>query len=79
MREFTRRVALSLPLAGTLLAKTAGHAAAQAADTEWRNYGGDLASTRYVPLDQINADNFSKMELAWRFTPDMLGAPGICL
>ena len=22
---------------------------------EWRTYGGDLASTRYAPLDQINA------------------------
>ena len=23
---------------------------------EWRNYGGDLGSTRYAPLDQINAE-----------------------
>ena len=37
---------------------------------EWRNYGGDLASTRYAPLDQISADNFSKLELAWRFKTD---------
>ena len=22
---------------------------------EWRTYGGDLGSTRYAPLDQINA------------------------
>src|SRR5438132_11248590 len=40
---------------------------------EWRNYGGDLGSTRYAPLDQINADNFSKMEIAWRFKTDSLG------
>jgi quinoprotein glucose dehydrogenase len=40
---------------------------------EWRNYGGDLASTRYAPLDQISADNFSKLELAWRFKTDSLG------
>ena len=25
---------------------------------EWPTYGGDLASTRYSPLDQINATNF---------------------
>jgi len=73
MREFTRRMALSLPLAGTLLAKVGTRAQAQQADTEWRNYGGDLASTRYVPLDQIGADNFNKLEVAWRFKPDMLG------
>lgn len=41
---------------------------------EWRNYGGDQGSTRYAPLDQINADNFSKLEIAWRFKTDSLGA-----
>jgi quinoprotein glucose dehydrogenase len=40
---------------------------------EWRTYGGDLASTRYSPLDQINAGNFSKLEVAWRFRTDSLG------
>ncbi len=40
---------------------------------EWRNYGGDLASTRYAPLDQINAENFGKLEFAWRFKTDSLG------
>lgn len=40
---------------------------------EWRTYGGDLGSTRYAPLDQINADNFSKLQIAWRFKTDALG------
>ena len=40
---------------------------------EWRTYGGDLASTRYSPLDQINADNFNKLAVAWRFKTDSLG------
>ena len=40
---------------------------------EWRTYGGDLASTRYSPLDQINASNFNKLEVAWRFKTDNLG------
>jgi quinoprotein glucose dehydrogenase len=40
---------------------------------EWPTYGGDLASTRYAPLDQINADNFGKLEIAWRFKTDSLG------
>ena len=40
---------------------------------EWRTYGGDLRNTRYAPLDQINKDNFSKLEVAWRFKTDALG------
>jgi quinoprotein glucose dehydrogenase len=40
---------------------------------EWRTYGADLASTRYSPLDQINAGNFKNLEVAWRFKTDNLG------
>ena len=40
---------------------------------EWTTYGGDLASTRYSPLDQITKDNFGKLEVAWRFKTDALG------
>jgi quinoprotein glucose dehydrogenase len=40
---------------------------------EWRTYGGDLRSTRYSPLDQINATNFSKLQVAWRFKTENLG------
>ena len=40
---------------------------------EWRTYGGDLGSTRYVPHDQINAGNFSKLQVAWRFKTDVFG------
>jgi quinoprotein glucose dehydrogenase len=44
-----------------------------ATNGEWRSYGGDLGHTRYSPLDQINATNFSKLEVAWRFKTDSLG------
>src|SRR3984893_9727651 len=40
---------------------------------EWRTYGGDLASTRYAALDQINRDNFNRLEVAWRFKTDAFG------
>ena len=43
------------------------------ASGEWPTYGGDLANTRYSPLDQITADNFGKLEVAWRFKADNLG------
>jgi len=40
---------------------------------EWPHYTGDLTGARYSPLDQINADNFNKLEVAWRFKTDNLG------
>src|SRR5216683_614277 len=40
---------------------------------EWRSYGGDLRNHHYSALDQINASNFSKLEVAWRFKTDSLG------
>jgi len=45
----------------------------QTKDTEWPSYAADLAGTRYRPLDQISASNFSKLEVAWRFKTDSLG------
>jgi len=50
------------------------HAQSGAQNGEWRTYGGDLGSTRYAPLDQINASNFSKLQVAWRFKTEILGA-----
>ena len=40
---------------------------------EWPTYGGDLASTRYAPLDQISAANFNQLEIAWRVKTDLFG------
>jgi len=40
---------------------------------EWRTYGGDLASTRYAPLDQIDRNNFNQLQVAWRFRTDAFG------
>jgi glucose dehydrogenase len=44
-----------------------------AANGEWPSYGGDLGHTRYSGLSQINAQNFSELELAWSFKTDNLG------
>jgi quinoprotein glucose dehydrogenase len=62
-------------IAGLLTVGAVLPAAAQtgAAGGEWRTYGGDLGNTRYSPLDQINAGNFNKLEIAWRFKTDSLG------
>jgi quinoprotein glucose dehydrogenase len=40
---------------------------------EWPYYTADLKGTKYSPLDQINASNFGKLEVAWRFKTDHLG------
>ena len=45
---------------------------------EWPHYTADIKGSRYSPLDQINASNFNKLEVAWRFKTDNLGPrPGI--
>src|ERR1700730_8514880 len=40
---------------------------------EWPHYTADIKGNRYSPLDQINASNFSKLEIAWRYQTDNLG------
>src|SRR5688500_2563576 len=42
-------------------------------DGEWRSYNGRLDGSRYSPLDQIDATNFNRLEVAWRFKTDSLG------
>jgi quinoprotein glucose dehydrogenase len=37
---------------------------------EWRYWGGDAWSTRYSPLDQINATNFNNLQIAWQWKVD---------
>src|SRR5256712_2437341 len=59
---------LSLLLSSlSLLAQTG------AKNGEWRSYGADIGNTHYSPLDQINASNFNKLEVAWHFKTDNLG------
>ncbi len=72
------RAALALALAVVLPA--AGEAAGQEAEAEpatgeWRYIGGDAGHTRYSGLDQIDADNFEDLEVAWIWRGDNFG-PG---
>ncbi len=61
----------SSALLGLALASVAAVLAAQeqlrpgTSQGEWPSYGGDLASSRYSPLSQVNADNISRLRLAW--------------
>jgi quinoprotein glucose dehydrogenase len=69
------RCMTSTALAACLMmwASTPGTGQSGAKNGEWRNYGADLGNTHYSPLDQVNADNFYKMQVAWRFKTDNLG------
>ncbi len=40
---------------------------------QWLTYGGNLANQRYAPFDQINASNFNRLRLVWRFKTATLG------
>jgi glucose dehydrogenase len=42
-------------------------------DVEWAFYGGNLASQRYSPLDQIDASNAAQLKIAWRFNTGNYG------
>src|SRR5580658_404743 len=40
---------------------------------EWRVNGGDTGSTRYSPLDQINATNVKNLQVVWRWKAQNMG------
>jgi len=78
-RQYTDIVAYILsanrfhPGAGTM-GQPAGAATATAGrTTEWRYYGSDAASTKYSPLDQIDASNVSKLHIAWSWQAQNFG------
>jgi glucose dehydrogenase len=59
---------------GALPSKSKAQSGAQAATSpDWPTYAADLASTRYKAFDQIDASNFNKLEVAWRFKTDSYG------
>ena len=40
---------------------------------QWPTYAGNLDGWRYSPLAQITAENFDKLEVAWRLRTDNFG------
>ena len=71
----SKHIAACLTLSLALTAADQTHAQQGAPDGEWPTYGGDLGHTRYSALDQIDAENFNELELAWQFSTENLG-PG---
>jgi quinoprotein glucose dehydrogenase len=61
-------LALSVPLGSPAHAQADK---APASATGWLSYGGDKASSKYSPLDQISGDNFNRLRVAWTWrSPD---------
>ena len=51
---------------GLLLVAASALAQNGAVDGEWKSFAGDLGSTKYSALDQVNANNVGSLEIAWR-------------
>ena len=79
MRKMTKRAAPVLAAAALgavwMTVRTSGQAAGMPStkNGDWTHYTADVRGTKYSPLDQINAANFNKLEVAWRFKTDNLG------
>jgi quinoprotein glucose dehydrogenase len=54
-------------------AQYTGQGQPSTAKGEWPTNAGDIRGTRYSPLDQINAQNFNRLQVAWRFKTDAFG------
>ncbi len=57
----------------TLSGQSAASGQPSTKNGEWPHYTADMTGSRYSPLDQINASNFGKLEVAWRFKTDNFG------
>ena len=74
--RWRRRTGLYLALAlGALLAVPALAVAQERGNPygEWRYQSADAWGTRYSPLDQVNAENFEDLEVAWIWRGDNFG------
>ena len=60
-------------LAPRLSSQTAAASFPSTKNGDWTHYTADVRGSKYSPLDQINAANFNKLEVAWRFKTDNLG------
>src|SRR5439155_1466011 len=77
-RTVSRFLLTVVPLAAAVVWMTAGPSGQSTGQPstkngDWPSYNGDIRGSRYSPQAQITADNFNKLEVAWRFKTDNLG------
>src|SRR5476651_2484673 len=77
MKRALSLVSVSAVLLATGLASRSalvtGQSTPGAKSVDWVAYTADVRGSKYSPLDQVNAANFNKLEVAWRFKTDNLG------
>src|SRR5687768_22492 len=66
-------LSLGIALAWTSRTTPAQSPSLGTAKGEWPAYHGDYRNHHYSPLAQVDAGNFGKLEVAWRFKTDSLG------
>jgi alcohol dehydrogenase (cytochrome c) len=77
MRSRTLLLSTAIALGGVQGAAAADWNALVAAggqSADWLVYGGNLANTRFVPNDEINADNVGDLKLQWIFQTGIIGS-----
>ena len=78
MATFSRSLLRAAVVGGAVIAVTLGIAnlpgVAQQSG-EWPNITGGYSATRYLPLDQINANNFNTLKVAWEWRGEV--PPGV--
>src|SRR5471032_431378 len=77
MKRALSLVSVSAVLLATGLASRSalvtGQSTPGAKSVDWVAYTADVRGSKYSPLDQVNAANFNKLEVAWRFKTENLG------
>ena len=70
-RQYADTIAYIRAINGTATAAPARNSGNGMA--EWRYYGGGAGSQKYSPLDQINAANVSRLQVAWTWKAQNFG------
>ena len=61
-------VSVSVVLVAVLASPALLHAQQGAPEGTWPAYGGDAGNTKYSRLDQIDAGNVDRLQVAWQWT-----------
>jgi len=73
LRQRSGACVFGLALAALVLAAPIAVAQSESENVGWPTYMGNWDGSKYKPLDQINASNFSQLEVVWRFKTDHIG------
>jgi quinoprotein glucose dehydrogenase len=73
LRQHSGAGVFGMALAALVVAAPIAVAQSESANVGWPTYMGNWDGSKYKPFDQINASNFSQLEVVWRFKTDHIG------